>query len=91
MPCGMCNIVLHGVNAANKSEDLLQQPKIEHASTDVPDHRTACAATQGIITSLHTAIKSNLSSATSPHSPIVCQCVREPTRATRIFTSCAGC
>ena len=25
--------VLHGVNAANKSQDLLQQPGLEHAST----------------------------------------------------------
>ena len=40
--------VLHGVNAANKSQDLFHQPRLEHASNDMPDQRTACAATQGI-------------------------------------------
>ena len=40
--------VLHGVNTAYKSQDLLQQPVLEHASTGMPDQRTACAATQGI-------------------------------------------
>ena len=39
--------VLYGVNAAYKSQDLLQQG-FEHASTGMPDQRTACAATQGI-------------------------------------------
>ena len=38
---------LHGVNAAYKSQDLLHQPRLEHASAGVPDQRTAYAATQG--------------------------------------------
>ena len=45
--------VLHSVNASYKSQDLLEQPGIEHAdgrwqshSTGIPDQRTACAATQ---------------------------------------------
>ena len=38
--------VLHGVNTAYKSQDLLQQPGLEHASTGMPDQRTACTATQ---------------------------------------------
>ena len=42
--------VLHGVNAAYKSQDLLQQSGLEHASTGMPDQRTACVATQGIVT-----------------------------------------
>ena len=41
--------VLHGVNEANKSQDLLHQPGLEHASTCMPDQRTACTATQGIV------------------------------------------
>ena len=40
--------VLHGVNVANKSQDWLQQPGLEHASTGMPDQRTVFAATQGI-------------------------------------------
>ena len=40
--------VLHGVNAAYKSQDLLHQPGLEHASTGIPDQRTTCAATQGM-------------------------------------------
>ena len=40
--------VLHGVNAAYKSQDLLDQPGIERASTGMPVQRTTCAATQGI-------------------------------------------
>ena len=42
--------VLHGVNAAYKSQDLLHQPGLERASTGMPDQRTTCAATQGICT-----------------------------------------
>ena len=38
--------VLHGVNAAYKSQDLLQQPGIERASTGMPDQRTTGAATR---------------------------------------------
>ena len=38
--------VLHGVNAAYKSQDLLHQPGLEHVSTGMPDQRTTCAATQ---------------------------------------------
>ena len=41
--------VLYGVNAAYKSQDLLHQPGLEHASTRMPDRRTACADTQGFI------------------------------------------
>ena len=40
--------VLHGFNAAYKSQDLLHQPGLERASTGMPDQRTTCAATQGI-------------------------------------------
>ena len=40
--------VLHGVTAAYKSQDLLHQPGLEHASTGMPDQRTTCAATEGI-------------------------------------------
>ena len=40
--------VLHGVNEAYKSQDLLQQPRREQASMGMPGKRTACAATQGI-------------------------------------------
>ena len=40
--------VLHGVNAADKSQDLLQQPGLEHRSTGMPDQRTACEATPGM-------------------------------------------
>ena len=40
--------VLHGLNAAFKSQDLLHQPGLERASTGKPDQRTTCAATQGI-------------------------------------------
>ena len=32
--------VLHGVNAAYKSQDLVNQPGLEHASTGMPDQRT---------------------------------------------------
>ena len=35
--------VLHGVNAAYTSQDLLHQSGLEHASTGMPDQRTACA------------------------------------------------
>ena len=42
-------LVLHGVNATYKSQDLLHQPGLERASTGMPDQRTTCAATQGII------------------------------------------
>ena len=41
--------VLHGANAGYKSQDLLHQPGLEHASTGMSDQRTACAATQGVI------------------------------------------
>ena len=40
--------VLHGVNAAYKSQDLLHRPGLERASTSMPDQLTTCAATQGI-------------------------------------------
>ena len=40
---------LHSVYAAYNSQDLLQQPRLEHASTGMPDQRTACAATQGVL------------------------------------------
>ena len=40
--------VLHGDNAAYKSQDMLQQPGLERASTGMPDQRTTSAATQGI-------------------------------------------
>ena len=40
--------VLHGVNAAHISQDLVHQPGLEHASTGMPGQRTTCAATQGI-------------------------------------------
>ena len=39
--------VLHG-GAAYKSQDLLHQPGLEHASTCMPDQRTPGAATQGM-------------------------------------------
>ena len=42
--------VLHGVNVGYKLQDLLQQPGREHASLDIPGHRTTCAATEGIST-----------------------------------------
>ena len=45
--------VLHGVNAGYKSQDLLQQPGLEHASTGMPGQRTACAATQGESINIH--------------------------------------
>ena len=32
--------VLHGVNAAYKSQDLLHQPGLEHVSTGMPDQLT---------------------------------------------------
>ena len=35
--------VLHGVKAANKSQDLVHQPELEHASTGMPDQSTTCA------------------------------------------------
>ena len=38
--------VLHGVNTAYKSQNLLHQPG--HTSTGMPDQRTTCAVTQGI-------------------------------------------
>ena len=40
---------LHGVNAVYKSQDLLQQQGLEHASLDMLGQRSACAATQGSI------------------------------------------
>ena len=41
--------VLHGVNAAYKSQDLLQQPGLEQASTGMLDSEyKTCAATQSI-------------------------------------------
>ena len=40
--------LLHGVNAAYKSQDLLHQPGLERASMGMPDQHTTCAATQGI-------------------------------------------
>ena len=40
--------VLHSVNVAYKSQDLLQQPGVEHASKGMPDQRTTCAATHCI-------------------------------------------
>ena len=40
--------VLHGVNAGQISQDLLQQPGSEHVSLGVSGQCTACAATQGI-------------------------------------------
>ena len=44
--------VLHGVNAAYKSQDLLQQPRLELASTGMPDQRTTCAATKAAFCTL---------------------------------------
>ena len=41
------HVLLHGVNSAYKSQDLLQQPGLEHVSTGMPDQRTACASTRG--------------------------------------------
>ena len=41
--------VLHGVNAAYKSQDLVHQPGLEHASTGMLDQHTACAATHGMM------------------------------------------
>ena len=41
--------VLHGVNAGYKSHDLVQPLGHEHESFSMPDQRTACAATQGIV------------------------------------------
>ena len=47
--------VLRCVNAGYKSQDLLQQPGLEHASMGMPGQRIACTATQGVITqSLYT-------------------------------------
>ena len=48
--------VLHGVTGPtnhkpkpeNKKQNLLQQPEFEHASSGMPDQRTACEATRGI-------------------------------------------
>ena len=40
--------VLHGVNTAHKSQDLLHQPGFEQVTTGMPDQHTTCAATQGI-------------------------------------------
>ena len=39
--------VLYGVKAAYRSQDMLQQPGFEQASTGMPDQRTACAVIQG--------------------------------------------
>ena len=39
--------VLHGVNAACQSQDLLHQPRLKHASTGMPDQRTTYESTQG--------------------------------------------
>ena len=33
------------INMAYKSQDMLQQPGLEHASTGMQDQRTACVAT----------------------------------------------
>ena len=35
--------VLHGVNTANKSQDLLHKLRLERASTGMPDQLTTCA------------------------------------------------
>ena len=40
--------VLHGVNAAYKLQDLLQQSGLERTSTGMRDQRTTGAATQGM-------------------------------------------
>ena len=40
--------VLLSVNAAYESQDLVHQPRLERASTAMPDQRTTCAATQGM-------------------------------------------
>ena len=53
--------VLHGVNAANKSQDLLHQLGLEHASMGKPDQNTACAAAQGMKSELSVLDISNLS------------------------------
>ena len=37
---------LHSVNAAYKSQDLVHQPGLEHASTGMPDQRTTCMCGQ---------------------------------------------
>ena len=37
--------VLRGVNAAYKTQDLLQQSGLEYAFTGMPDQRNVCAAT----------------------------------------------
>ena len=42
------NREVSGVNAAYESQDLLQQPWLEHASKGMPDRRTACAATHRV-------------------------------------------
>ena len=39
--------VFHSVNAGDKSQDLLQQPWLEHAPIGMPGQRTAGVATQG--------------------------------------------
>ena len=39
--------VLHGVNAAYKSQDLVHQPGLERVSTGMPDQRITGAATLG--------------------------------------------
>ena len=44
--------LLHDVNAAYKSGDLLHQPGLERASTGMPDQHTTCAATQGMVYSM---------------------------------------
>ena len=44
--------VLHGINAAYKSQDLLHQPGLEHACTGMSDQRnqnTRPTATQAIV------------------------------------------
>ena len=34
--------VLHGVNEADKPQDMLQQPELERVSTGMPEKRSAC-------------------------------------------------
>ena len=45
--------VLHGVNAAYKSQVLLHQLGLEQAYTGMPDQRTNCAATHGKYLIMH--------------------------------------
>ena len=50
--------VLHCVNAAYKSQDLLQQPGLQHASTGMPDQRFACDGPSGYKSPGHLAVQS---------------------------------